>query len=321
MPYGLSIPLGGVPLADHPRLFATAWGAGYTDVWSSEVNGVDAFTPLTMATMAQPGFRLGTAIVPAFTRSPALIAMSAASLAAVAGSEVLLGIGASSNVIVEQWNGVPFVHPFQRVRDTVEFVTRALTGDKVDLETPSFTINGFRLGVVPERRPRVLVAALRPGMLRLAGRMSDGAILNWLSPADTRRVVDVVNSVRSTPAETVARLFVLPSTDLALVRAAAKRSIAAYLNVPVYAEFHRWLGRGEVLEPMWKAWAAGDRKAALEAIPDSLVDELFVHGSPDDCRAQIQAYVDNGLTTPMLAITPLGGEDPVALVEALAPAR
>ena len=86
-------------------------------------------------------------------------------------------------------------------------------------------------------------------------------------------------------------------------------AIAAYLNVPVYAEFHRWLGRTEVLQGMWDAWEAGDRKAAaLEAIPDEVVDELFVHGSPEQCRARIQQYFDNGVTTSSLAIMALDPE-------------
>ena len=78
--------------------------------------------------------------------------------------------------------------------------------------------------------------------------------------------------------------------------------------MPVYAEFHRWLGRGDELQGMWDAWAAGDRKAALAAIPDSVVDELVVHGSPAECRAKIQGYFDNGVTTSSLAIMPLDPE-------------
>ena len=75
------------------------------------------------------------------------------------------------------------------------------------------------------------------------------------------------------------------------MRAGAKRAIAAYLNVPVYAQFHDWLGRGDVLRPMWEAWQAGDRKQALAEIPDSLVDELIVHGSPEACRARDPAVL------------------------------
>ncbi len=313
MHYGLTIPFDPVPLADHGPILDAAAGAGFTDVWSSEVSGSDAFTPLAQAAVLHPELRLGTAIVPAFTRSPALIAMSAAALADLRPAEVLLGIGASSNIIVENWNGVPFEAPYQRTKDVAVFLRRAFDEDKVDMESPSFTIKGFRLGRVPARRPKVLIAGLRPGMLRLAGRESDGAILNWLSAEDVAKVVPYVEEGRSEAPEIVARLFVIASSDTDAVRAQAKRSIAAYLNVPVYAAFHQWLGRGPVLDTMWSAWKAGDRKAALAAVPDSLVDELFIHGTPEQCATRIADYVRAGVTTPMLSLSTLDG-DPTALI-------
>jgi len=108
--------------------------------------------------------------------------------------------------------------------------------------------------------------------------------------------------------EIVARIFCCPSENTDVVRTAAKFAIAAYLNVPVYAAFHEWLGRGDQLGGMWEAWRAGDRKAALAEIPDEVVDELIVHGSPATCRARIQAYFDHGVTTSSLAIMPLDPE-------------
>ena len=108
--------------------------------------------------------------------------------------------------------------------------------------------------------------------------------------------------------EIVARIFVCPSENADAVRAAAKFAVAAYLNVPVYAEFHRWLGRSEQLQGMWEAWAAGDRKGAVAAIPDEVVDELIVHGSAATCRARIQEYFDRGVTTSSLALMPLDPE-------------
>jgi probable F420-dependent oxidoreductase len=315
MNYGLSIPFDGISLADHGPLLDAAAAAGFTDLWSSEVNASDAFTPLARAAITHPQFRLGTAIVPAFTRSPALMAMSAAALADLNPSEVLLGIGASSNVIVENWNGVPFAEPYKRVRDVAKFLRRAFTEDKVDMECDSFTIKGFRLGRTPAKMPKVLVAGLRPGMLKLAGRESDGAILNWLSPDDVARVVPYVEEGRDSAPEIVARLFVIASSDIDAVRTIAKRSIAAYLNVPVYAAFHDWLGRREILEPMWTAWQSGDRKGALAAIPDSLVDDLFIHGTPAECQARVDDYVSAGVTTPMLSLMAIGG-DPKAMISA-----
>jgi probable F420-dependent oxidoreductase len=196
-----------------------------------------------------------------------------ASLAAAAPGRFLFGIGSSSNVIVERWNGIPFVEPYKRVRDMVRFLRSSLAGEKITQTYDTFNVSGFKLGIVPEVQPKILVAALREGMLRLAAREGDGAIINWLSGDDVARVAEVVNGAAGGESkEIVARVFVCPSTDADAVRAGAKFAIAAYLNVPVYAEFHRWLGRGEALQGMWDAWSAGDRKAALAAIPDEVVE-------------------------------------------------
>ena len=132
-------------------------------------------------------------------------------------------------------------------------------------------------------------------------------------------MTSVVTDFDSRIKEIVCRVFVCPSEDADTVRQAAKFAITAYLNVPVYAAFHDWLGRGPVLKPMWDAWKAGDRKAALAAIPDSLVDELIVHGSPAACREHIQRYFDNGVTTTSLAIMPLAPFDHWEAVKALSP--
>jgi len=300
---GMTVPLPGRLHAQAERLRELA-DLGYTDIWSSEADGADAFTPLVLAAAWEPRLRLGTAIVPAYTRAPGCLAQSAASLADAAPGRFAIGIGSSSNVIVERWNGLPFVDPYQRVRDVVRFLRDALSGEKVAKRYDSFEINGFRLGVRPEVPPPILVAALREGMLRLAGREADGAIINWLGPDDVKRVVPIV-SEQGDGKEIVARIFVCPSEDAERVREAGKFAVAAYLNVPVYAAFHEWLGRGPLLQPMWDAWKAGDRKAALAAVPDEVVDDLIVHGSPAQCRATIQRYFDNGVTTSSLAILAL----------------
>jgi len=318
---GMTVPLPG-PLHSHRDRLAELADLGYTDIWSAEADGADAFTPLALAAAWEPRLRLGTAIVPAFTRAPACLAQCVATLADAAPGRFAIGVGSSSNVIVERWNGVPFEEPYRRVRDVVRFLRDALAGEKVAKAYDTFEIRGFRLGIRPEQRPPILIAALREGMLRLAGREADGAIINWLSPSDVRTVVDVVHGAADgAEREIVARIFVCPSEDRDTVLAGARFAIAAYLNVPVYAEFHRWLGRSDMLQPMWDAWAGGDRQGALAAIPDELVDQLVVHGSPERCRARIQEYFDNGVTTSSLAIMPLDPKvDFWTAARALAPA-
>jgi probable F420-dependent oxidoreductase len=305
-PYGISIPFEGIPLDQQRDLVAELPDLGYTDVWSSEAGGADAFTPLVLASVWAPALRLGTAIVPAYTRGPATLAQSAAALAAAAPGRFTLGIGTSTEVIVERWNGGQFDRPYQRVRDLARFLRTAMSGARVSERYETFAVDGFRLQLVPEQPPRLLIAALRPGMLRLAGRESDGAIVNWLSADDVRQVVPHVHQ-GGQGTEIVARIFVAAGDDDG-ARAIARRAIAAYLTVGVYRAFHEWLGRGEQLAAMWRAWEAGNRTAALAAIPDEVVDELVVHGSPERCGEQVRRYVEAGVTTPVLALLPTGGD-------------
>lgn len=318
--YGMTIPFDGLPLHAQRDLVVRLADLGYTDVWSSETNGVDGFTPLALASQWAPELRLGTAIIPTFTRAPGTLAQCALGMAEAAPGRFVLGLGTSSDVIVEKWNGVPFTDPYGRTRDTVRFVRRALAGEKVSETFPSFAVSGFRLTATPAEPVPIVIAALREGMLRLAGREGDGALLNWLAASDVPRVAGIVDDAAGgAPREIVARIFVCPIPDPDHARAIARHAIAAYLNVPVYRAFHEWLGRGDRLGPMWDAWAAGDRKAALAAIPDEVCDELVVHGSPEACRDHVLRYVEGGVTCPVLALFPLG--QPIdELVTALAPA-
>jgi probable F420-dependent oxidoreductase len=316
--YGMTIPFDRVPLHDQRDWIVELADLGYTDVWSAEADGADAFTPLTLASVWAPSLRLGSAIVPAFTRGPACMAQSVASLAQAAPGRFVFGIGTSSDVIVERWNGIPFEDPYRRVRDMVRFLRVALTGEKVKQDFDTFSVKGFRLGVVPEQPVPILVAALREGMLKLAGREGDGAIINWLSADDVATVAPVVRQY-GPDKEIVARIFVAPGVDADTARNFGKFAIAAYLNVPVYAKFHEWLGRSDQLDGMWTKWKDGDRQGALGEIPDSLVDELIVHGPAEACREHVQRYVDNGVTTPALAILPFPGIDQRQAIRDLAP--
>jgi probable F420-dependent oxidoreductase len=314
--WGITIPFTGVPLPAHRELVEQLPDLGYTDAWSAETAGVDAFTPLVLASQWAPRLRLGTAIVPVYTRGPGLLAMSAATVAELAPGRFVLGIGASSPVIVENWNAQRFEQPFARSRDTLRFLRSALAGEKVTRDYETFSISRFRLERPPVAPPSIMLAALRPGMLKLAAKEADGAITNWLAPGDVSKVRAVIGP----DVELAARIFVCPTEDAEAARGLGRMLISSYLTVPVYAAFHDWLGRGDALAPMHQAWAAGDRKKANAVIPDEVVDDLIVHGSAEACRAKIQSYVDNGLTTPIIALLPTGG-DPVEQVRQLAPRR
>jgi probable F420-dependent oxidoreductase len=313
----MTVPLDGVPLDRHPELYRELAGLGYTDLWSTESNGTDGFTPLALAAAAEPRLRLGTAIVSSFTRGPALLAQSAAAMAAAAPGRFVLGLGASSDVIVRRWNGIPFDKPYSRTRDVLRFLRAALAGERVTEQYETFSVSGFRLGLVPDTPPKIMIAALRERMLRLAAREADGVILNWVSPQDVKRIAAIVHD-ENPAAEIVARIMVCPSPDSGAVRAIVRPLVSGYFTVPVYRAYQAWLGHGDALSGMWRAWDAGDRKAATAAVPDDIVDSLCVHGSPDDCREQLTGYMSNGVTTPVLALLP-GGLDLHDALRRLAP--
>jgi probable F420-dependent oxidoreductase len=312
--YGITIPFEGVTLLEHRDWFRRLVDLGYTDVWSAEVDGADGFTPLSVAALSEPRLNLGVAVTPAFTRGPGLLAMSVAAMAEIAGGRFTMGLGASSQPVVERWNGIAYEKPYQRTRDVLRFLKRALDGEKIDEEFETFTIRGFKLSRPVIERPDILLGALRPGMLQLAGRDADGAILNWLAASDVAQCRAEVGANKTI----AARLFVVPLEDADTARFIARRMISSYLTVNAYAEFHRWLGRGDALTPMWDAWRGGDRKLANEVIPDSVVDELVIHGSFAACREHITRYVEAGVEVPTIAIVPVG-VDLVAAVEGLAP--
>jgi probable F420-dependent oxidoreductase len=312
--YGITIPFEGVTLLEHREWFHRLADLGYSDVWSAEVDGADGFTPLTVAALSESRLNLGVAVTPAFTRGPGLLAMSIAAMAEVAGGRFTMGLGASSQPVVERWNGITYEKPYQRTRDVLRFVKRALDGEKIDEVFETFEIHGFKLSRPVIERPPILLGALRPGMLRLAGEEADGAILNWLAASDVAQCRNEVGENKTI----AARLFVIPLEDADTARFIARRMISSYLTVNAYAEFHRWLGRGEALTPMWEAWSAGDRKLANEVIPDSVVDELVIHGSFEECREHVQRYIEAGVEIPSIAIVPFG-VDLKDAVEGLAP--
>jgi probable F420-dependent oxidoreductase len=312
--YGVTFPFDGIPLVEQREIVQEVSALGYTDMWSAESGGYDAFTPIVAAAQWAHSLRFGTAIVPVYTRGAHTLASTVASVCQAAPGRFALGIGTSSDVIVERWNGMSFEKPYQRVRDTIRFLRAALTGEKVTEEYETFAVNGFRLGITVPEQPPILVAALREGMLKLAGREGDGAIINWLSADDVKTVVPHVGAEK----EIVARIFVFPNDDAGLARAVGKRAIASYLTVPVYAAFHEWLGRGDELKNLWRLWKEGDRKAAADSIPDHVVDELLVWGKPEHCREHIQRYIDNGVTTPAPALF-CGPDQLRPVLEALKP--
>jgi probable F420-dependent oxidoreductase len=306
--WGLTVPFAGVPLADHEPLVRRAEAAGYDDLWTGETNGPDGFTPLVLAAAWTERMRLGTGVVNPYTRGRAVLAQHAAALADASGGRFVLGLGASSNVIVERWNEVPFEKPLTRLRETIPMLREVLAGGRGP--------GGFKLETPPAEPVPIVLAALRDKMLRLGGELADGTFTNFLPLSAAEHVVARVREGEAgrEPTEVICRFFCIPGDGLDT----ARFMFAAYATVPVYEAFFRGLGWSEAIDPMVTAWRGGDRRAALAAVPEDLVREIFIFGDPPAMRARLGEYVERGITT--LVLTPIAAPDQLPdLIDGLAP--
>jgi probable F420-dependent oxidoreductase len=306
--WGLTLPLPGLALADHRAAVRAAESAGYTDLWSGETQGPDGFTPLTLAASWTDRVRLGTGVVGVFQRGPALLAMEAAALADASGGRFALGIGSSSDVIVERWNGIPFSKPLSKVSETIDFLRPALAGERAG--------GGFKLERPPAAEVPIIVAALRGKMLSLAVEKADGAFTNFLPLSGLPKVVEPLADAAD-GFELLCRFFCLPGPREE-VEGLARFMFASYATVPVYEKFFRWLGHGEAIDEMVVTWRDRDRERALAAAPWELIEEIFILGEPDEMRERLDRFVAGGITLPVL--TPITQpERIIELIEALGP--
>src|SRR4051794_29958651 len=305
--WGLTLPLAGVPLRDHRELVRGAEAAGYTDLWTGETSGPDGFTPLALSAAWTERARLGTGIVGVFQRGPALLAQEAAAIADASNGRFVLGIGSSSDRIVEGWNGIPFEKPLSRVRETLEFLRTALDGDRTE--------SGFKLETAPAERVPIVLAALRGKMLELAVERGDGAFTNFLPLGGLPKVAGQLDGAPD-GFELLCRFFCIPGEREA-VEPLARFMFSSYITVPVYAAFYRWLGYGDEIDAMVSAWESGDRQAAAAAAPWNLIEAMFIFGSPDEMKERIGAFLEGGITLPIL--TPITTPDKLGdLISALA---
>jgi probable F420-dependent oxidoreductase len=316
--WGLTVPFTAVPLSEHPELYRRAEALGYDDLWSGETpTGTDGFTPLAQAAAVTERMRLVTGIVNPFTRGPGVLAQSAAALQEASGGRFVLGLGSSSNVLVERFNGMKFERPLSKVREAVEALRPVLS-------VPAGKgFGGLRLERPVSQPVPIVLAALRGKMLALAAEVADGAFTNFLPLSGLPQVVEALRegeqAAGTEPGSTelACRFFVLPGPpEQGLLL--ARGMFSAYGSVPVYAAFFRWLGFAEAIDPMVQAYESGDRARAAELAPEDLMRQIFILGSPGEIRARINEFCDGGITTAV--VTPIAAPDQLpGLLEALAP--
>jgi probable F420-dependent oxidoreductase len=271
-------------LRQYARIAGRLEADGFDRMWIGELNGADAVSAATLAAVGTNEAQIGV-FINVFTRAPTVLAMTAATLAQIAPGRVQLVLGVGSPLFVERWNGIPFDRTFTRLRDTLRFLRQSFTGERVRGPFASIVSSGFALEDRPGSPPELLVAATGPRALELAANEADGVALNWILPSDLDRIEPLPDDRQ---AVTIV-VSVCPTNDRNAVDESMRAIMANYFRIPAYAEQQRRLGRAELLEPLWKAWDAGDADAARDALPDVLIDDFVVWGEPHECRARLDA--------------------------------
>jgi probable F420-dependent oxidoreductase len=306
MRLGITLPFDPFNGIHFPELVRTADRCGYTDAWSYESFSSDAFAPIAAAAMLTDRMRFGCAIIPVFTRPAPLIAMSAVTTNELACGRFILGLGISTPNIVDQWMGVPFQKPLTHMRETVEALRAIFRGEKVTMAGAKVRINGFRLDSVITHPPKIYIGAQGAKMLRLAGEIGDGVIVNFVTPETVAPMLDNtrdgMRAAGKDPAglDVVCRIICAVDEDESVARTLFRRSLTAYVTVPQYNKFFREIGYDKEAATAIDAWNAGDRRKALETIPDEMVDRIFVFGPAEKCRRRLDDYARAGITTTAL---------------------
>jgi probable F420-dependent oxidoreductase len=305
---GLAMPLGELPAIAHE-----AEARGYRTAWVGEASGTEAIALSTLIATHTQTLRIANGVIPVQTRTPIVYGQAAATLAHLAPGRFALGIGLSSEIIVGQWHGLPFVPSIQQMREAVQIIRMAVSGERVNFDGQFYRLKNFRLAIpAPSPLPRVYLAALGPRMCELAGELADGVLLNWIPPSA------MAASLRSVEAGAKRAGRSLTALDVAVyvrtcvtdesgpVREALARDITGYAIVDAYARFFQDCGFAEEVEAVNGAWKAGDRAGAVKAISDRVLDGLGAVGPADRCRELIAAFARTGVTPVVLPFAPPG---------------
>lgn len=281
---------------------------GYTSYWTAETTGPEAFSVLAAVGAAAPSLDLGTGVLALQLRTPMVVAMAGATLQALhPDRDIVLGVGISSPVVATRWHGRPYgERPLSEVREYVTLLRACLSGEKVDFDGDHYHVRGFRLGVrLGERRPKIVVGALNPKMLALAGELADGVLLNYLPASHVPWSVEQVRQGGDADIYAYVHAGICEREEGIEL---ARRDLFSYAVVDSYARNFERAGFGEEVAAIRAAHAAGDRAAAVAAVSDAMVDAIDVMGDADTVHATMRAYADAGVDVPVLMPLPWGAD-------------
>lgn len=302
---------------------------GYDSIWVPEMWGRDAFSILGLLAANTTTIKLATGIVPIYSRSPAIIAQTIATLDEISDGRMLLGLGTSGPIVIENWHGAQYEKPLQRTREYVEIIKMILNSERVNYDGEIFKLKNFRLQFKPSRENiPIFIAAMGSKNIQLTGEVADGWIPFLAPPEHLEIGRNELNVGLEKAGKITDQIIVSPyipaavSKDEELTKNVIKEYIAYYVG-GMGTFYHRAMvryGFKTEADQILDSWSKGDKGGAIECVSSKMLNSFSITGSAESGQSKIAQYIDSGADLPIILFPPKASRELVReTMEGLAP--
>jgi 5,10-methylenetetrahydromethanopterin reductase len=282
-------------------------------LWVPESWGRESFSTLGAMSQITKKVRLGTSIVNIYSRTPATVAMAANTLDMLSNKRTIIGVGASTAAIVENWHGVQFNRPASRMKEYIDCLRLITTGEKVKYDGQFFKINNFKILHPPQRTHiPIFMAAVNKKMVSMASELADGTLLYLRPFEELKRTANELKQATKGKSFEIACSFIcaISNKDPEKARDRAATTLAFYVAVgKYYSKFLAENGFKFEVEKINAEYRNAGADSAAKFVSDRMLSSLVICGSSEECRESLSKFVSTGITLPILQFNPVGDSE------------
>ena len=284
-------------------------------VWIPETWGMENFSILSLASKENTFSKIGSSIINIYSRSPSLIAMGAATIDTISNRRLVLGLGTSSQPLVEDFHGDKFERPLKRMEECVEIIRLILSGKLLNYDGEIFSLKNFSLLIKPPRNTiPIYLAAVNEKMVELTWKIADGVIFYLRPKSEIKSTLARMQKQKNI--DTSLQIITCVNDDSEKAMTRAKKTLAFYISVgKIYREFLASNGFENETKNIFEEYKKTDLVNNYELVPESMVNELCIAGTPNECRNQLKQFRETGIDLPIIQFNPIDNvEDSFDLV-------
>jgi alkanesulfonate monooxygenase SsuD/methylene tetrahydromethanopterin reductase-like flavin-dependent oxidoreductase (luciferase family) len=275
-------------------------------IWIPETWGMEGLSTIAIVSQIVKNFKIGSSIINIYSRTPVLIAMGAATLDTLSNGRLILGLGTSSESIIQDWHGLEFNHPVQRMREYVEIIRLVLSGNKVNYDGKLFRLKNFTLLIKPTRKKiPIYLAAVNSKMIELTWEIADGVIFYLRPISELQSTIHKMQSKKKI--DISCQLITCMSEDVEMAIERTKKTLAFYISVGrIYREFLTKNGFARETQEIFNEYKKSGLSTNYKLVSNNMLDSLTIYGTPEDCKKKLDQFVKAGVSLPIIQFNPIG---------------